>query len=225
MHRAARLLTLATLAGAALCIPAVTARAAEQPAALGGYGVIDMEKVSEQATPVKEASKELGSFRQTLMENLREIDQYTYLTAAEVRELGSTLETTNDKWTPMQKGRYNELKQAALDRDKEFSALAQTPNPTAEQKKRLDELSKMRGEKDQPFDEIKARYEQKLNQRAAEILPKLAKVVEDVIQGIAKDQKLAIVLTKRTQNGKDDVVLWGGTDITDELVKRLNKAK
>ncbi len=211
-------------AGSVLAGPLVTANAADQPAAPpSNVGVIDMEKVAEEAGPVKDAYGTLNTIQSALSQNLQEIDSYPYLASGEMKELSSILEAKEQ--TPAQKARYTELKTTARDREKEYQRLTQVKDPKPEEKTRLQELTKMRNDRDPVMDEIKQGYSKKLNDRAGEILPKLSKQVEEVIQGIAKDKQLTVVLTKRvtTPMGKEDVVLFGGTDITEELIKPLNK--
>ncbi|MDH7569392.1 MAG: OmpH family outer membrane protein [Armatimonadota bacterium] len=202
---------------------ATWARAAEAPAG-GLIGVVDMEKVSQQAEPVKNAYKELNDTQERLMRNLQELDQYAYLSAAELREFAAILDTPGEL-SQGQKLRSGELKQLANDREKEWQQLAQVANPTPEQKAKMQDLARMRNEKDTVLQEIQKKYQATLNTKAQEILPKLSKQVDDVIAAVAKDQKLAIVLSRKvtTPTGGEEVVLYGGVDISDEIIKRLNK--
>ncbi|HEX3000182.1 MAG TPA: OmpH family outer membrane protein [Armatimonadota bacterium] len=230
MSKTHRSLALLTIIGAALApLTALPVRAAEQPKpqppVVMNIGVIDMERISDEATPVKDAYQQLNTLQQNLTQNLHEIDQYTYLTQPEVEEFALIQDAGEP--SQAQKSRFAELKKTAEDREKEFAQLVTVKDATADQKKRLEDLTQMRNGKDEVLEKLKQKYQVNLNKKAQEILPALSKQVEAVIAGVAQEKKLNTVLAKRVTSpmGKEDVVLFGGTDITDDVIKKLNSAK
>lgn len=225
MFKSFRLLAVAAFAGSSLFgLLAAPSQSAAQTAPRVGY--VDIAKVSEDAEPVKAAYKELNELQASYTRFLQELDQYTYLNAAELQEFTAILETTGEL-TPAQKLRSGELKKQAADREKQWQELAVVTNPTPEQKKQMDQLAAYPREHDRGLEELSRKYQEKLNEKAKEILPKLTKMVDDVIEALGKEQKFTLILSKKVQGGMgpEDVVLFGGEDITAEVVKRLNAKK
>lgn len=186
-----------------------------------------MEKVAQEAKPVKGAYEQLTDLRERLSKVLDELDHYTFFNGAEVKEYVGLMEA-KPPLTAAQKSRQDELKKADEDRGREWLDIAQAKPPTAAQTKRREELEKMRKEKEDAVEGVKKDYQDQLNKKAGDLLPKLTKVVEDVIDKCAKDMKLSVVVSKKMTAagaGPQDMVLWGGTDITDEVIKRLNAIK
>ncbi|HOJ22148.1 MAG TPA: OmpH family outer membrane protein [Armatimonadota bacterium] len=226
MFRRFCLLALVALfAGAGRTTAVAQAAAGEQPAAVS-IGVVDMERVSEDSLPYKEANKELQALQQSLNQNIQEVAQLTYLTGPETNELVAILDAK--ELTAAQKARHAELKKTADEREKEFSTLMQTKNPTDQQKKRLQELNAMRNGREQILAELNQKYQQSFRQKLQEVDAQLGKSVSEIINEVAKARKLSIVLSKSviiTLDRKQDVIFFGGTDITDEVIKRLNQRK
>lgn len=206
-----------------VCAVAPWGRTAESTA-VPAIAVIDMARVSREAEPVKAAYQELNELQTRYTNTLQELDQHTYLAGSEIDEYALILEA-GTALSPAQKQRSAELKQLAADREQEMQRLALVQNPTEEQKKRMQELAQMRGEKEQRLKSVQERYQKAFDQKAREVLPRLEKLVQDTIEAMAKEKKYALVLSKQVQGpmGPEDVVLYGGQDITDDLIKRLNK--
>lgn len=201
------------------------ANAGEQPV-VPSIGVVDMERVSEESLPYKDANKELQALQKSLNDNMQEVAGYTLLTAPETNELVAILDAKD--LTAAQKARLSELKKAAADRDKEFNTLMQTQSPSAEQKKRLQELNALRNGREQVLGELNQKYQASFRQKLQDVDARLGKSVGEIINEVAKAQKLTVVLSKSviiTLERKQDVVFFGGADITDEVIKRLNQRK
>ena len=202
------------------------AHAADQPAAPNPIGVVDMEKVSDEAVPYKDANKELQQLQDSLNQNMQEISSYTYLTSTELNEVALYLDAK--ELTATQKARMAELKKFAADREAEWNKLAQTPSPDAAQKKRIGELTQMRTGREQILNDVNTKYQTAFRTKLQEVDARLGKMVGEVVNEVAKAQKLSVVLSKSvviTMDRKQDVVFFGGNDITDEVIKRLNAKK
>lgn len=222
-HRVAlALLLLGGALGAAGAAPA-------GPAVPLAIGVLDADKLAENADPVRNARQQISDTQQRLNRVLEELDKVTYLNAGEVKEYVGLLEA-KPPLTAAQKARMAEITKAADDRQREWLDIAMAKPPTAAQTKRREELEAMRGEREQEAKNLEGEYRDQLNKLAQGVLPKVKTSVDATIDKVAKEKGLFIVLPKRMTLGigadgkpvTQDVVLWGGTDITDEVVKRLN---
>ena len=86
----------------------------------------------------------------------------------------------------------------------------------------------MRNGREQILAELNQKYQQSFRQKLQEVDAQLGKSVSEIINEVAKARKLSIVLSKSviiTLDRKQDVIFFGGTDITDEVIKRLNQRK
>ncbi|NLC56023.1 MAG: hypothetical protein GX774_04205 [Armatimonadetes bacterium] len=214
MIKALRLLVTVALAGSA-CIATVAlpARAAEQTPD-GSIGVVDFERVSKDAAPYKAANEEIGRLQNGLQQNLQEAVRYVFLNADETKELILILDAKEP--TAPQQARLAELKKLAEEREKRYNELANTPNPNDEQRTELGNLGAMQQdrEREKALREMQQRYVGELEKKVSEVRERLDKAAREAIAEIAKQKKLSIVVPK-------ELVIFGGVDITDEVIKKL----
>ncbi|MFQ6131460.1 MAG: POTRA domain-containing protein [Armatimonadota bacterium] len=121
--------------------------------------------------------------------------------------------------TARDEARRQELEEMARELDAEYARLLAIPDRSPEEKRRFQELSDLRKLRTQEIEQMdKERTEQwDLRQAALEELDTIAfqKIVE-LLPEIAQEQDLAYVFRARE-------LLYGGKDITADLVDRLNE--
>jgi Skp family chaperone for outer membrane proteins len=217
-----------------LCLTLLSAKAQAQ-----GIGYVDMQRVLNAFTHADDAQKQLQDYANSLQEIInRHLSNYM-LTTQEREELKQLLAKPN--LTDSEKKRLQELETLASDRQKELQNLENLQNPNDTQKQRLNELQTLRQTASKDIDAIVQDYNNQLNQKRQEIINKLdqdirtrlqklgIRVKEDedlgtyidqairkAIEQVAKANNLSLVLSNQ-------VVLYGGVDITDKVIQALNK--
>lgn len=96
---------------------------------------------------------------------------------------------------------------------------------SAEDKARLDTMEKNRQEVVASLTEYRDKLRKELNDEGARLIQVLKDQTQAAIAKVAADNKLAIVLSKSIAAQQEDtqqLVLWGGIDITDAVIKYLN---
>jgi Skp family chaperone for outer membrane proteins len=202
-------------------------------------GYVDMQRVLNEFTHADEAQKQLQDYANSLQEIVnRHLSNYM-LTSQEREELKQLIAKPN--LTDSEKKRLQELETLASDRQKELQNLENLQNPTDAQKQRLSELQTLRQTASKDIDAVVQEYNNQINQKRQEILSKLDKDIrarlqklgisvkenEDLgvyidqairrtIEQVAKANKISLVLSNQ-------IVLYGGVDITDKVIQGLTK--
>jgi Skp family chaperone for outer membrane proteins len=176
--------------------------------------VVDIEKVYSNAPRVKQYSEELNAFGQDLGKKVDIRNKYMMLNETEIQEL--VLLKTKSSRTSAEDTRMKELEEAERTRDAKYSTLQETKEPTEEQKTQLKELRDMRQKAKDTLDALARDYDGQLKSKQQELLGKADVDIRDAITKVATAKSISMVLAK-------DAVLFGGTDITDDVIKNLDR--
>ncbi len=109
-----------------------------------------------------------------------------------------------------------------VDYSKVFLEFRYTKNVQAEIKKRQSDIEKLvedakkSGKTDKEINELRAKEEKKLGEYVEKARQDIKNKILKEIGNIAKSKKLSVVIEKKIR-------IWGGIDITDEVLKNLNK--
>jgi len=182
-------------------------------------GFVDLNKIMEQ---VKKTStwvtmtKGFDDARARYQGEIASLTKIRYLTATEKAELEQIRAKTNV--TAGEKARLGELENKSEALDKEAQTLAAVEKPTAEQSKRIEELSKLRQAAIANLqDETEKRSEQ-LRKLEEQVLDGMQDKILEHVQQVAKSKNLTLVVDQRA-------VLFGGQDLTEDIMKKLDSGK
>lgn len=176
--------------------------------------VVDVEKVYSNAPRVKQYSEELNAFGQDLGKKVEIRNLNMMLNETEIQELVS-LKTKSTR-TPAEDARIKELEDTERTRDTNFSTLQETKEPTEDQKAQLKELRDMRQKAKDTLDALAKDYDGQLKSKQQELLGKADADIREAITKVAGAKSISMVLAK-------DAVLFGGLDITDDVIKNLDR--
>lgn len=206
-----------------------------------GIGYVDLEKVLNSFTNARELQNQFQELANNLQQIVNLHMSNFMLTSQERAEFKQLITKTN--LTDSEKQRLQELEKLSTDRQKELQELENLKNLSDAQKQRLSELQSIRDTASKDIEAITKEYNEQLNQKYQEltskmendIKSKLAKLgitvkegsnedltsyikqaVDKAIADVAKANNLSLVLSSQ-------VVLFGGVDITDKVIKALNK--
>jgi Skp family chaperone for outer membrane proteins len=204
-----------------------------------GIGYVDYQKVVNAFTHADEAQKQLQDFAANLRDIVNRHQSDLMLTTQEREELKQLL--TKQNLTDSEKKRLQELETLASDRLKELQNLENLQNLTEAQKQRLNELQTLRQTASKDIDAVVQEYNNQINQKGQELWSQLEKdirarleklgisvkegedltiyidqAIRKAIEQVAKANNLSLVLSNQ-------VVLYGGVDITDKVIQALTK--
>lgn len=178
-------------------------------------GFVDLAVVTEQvkATPewqqmVKQFEGEKTKYRG----ELEDLNKVRYLSAPEREELRTL--RAKQKSTPGEAARIGELEKRSDMMEAEFRTLAGVEKPTPEQTRRIQELQKMREEGVTSLQSETERRAGLLQKMEADLLEKMQGKILEIVRKVAEAKGLTMVVDRQA-------ILFGGQDITEDVVKRL----
>jgi Skp family chaperone for outer membrane proteins len=122
--------------------------------------------------------------------------------------------------TPADKTKIDELTAASKQREVEFQSLQQKSPMTDADKARLSQLQDQISKTDQSLKDDQGKYEQDLNKRRVDLSTQLMLDVNAAVGTVAKDKNITMVFNK---SGDPGFVIYSSYDITDDVLKKLNK--
>ena len=119
------------------------------------------------------------------------------------------------------KQKIEELRALSKQRDQELQALQQKQDATEEEKAKRRELENRLKSVNEALQQDKGKFEKELNTKFLEVNQEVTKDIEAAVAAVAKDEGLAIIFNKSF--GAAEFVLYSSVDITDDVLKKLNK--
>jgi len=178
-------------------------------------GVVDLDKVHTNAPRIKQYWDEINNLKTGLEKKLEIRSLNMLLSGNEIEEL-MNLKTKTAALTDAEKNRVKELVTAQEARATELQTLEQTKDPNDTQKARLKELQDARKNSSTAGEAITKDYDTMLKSKVDELDKKAEVDLRDVITKVAVAKGLGIVVAK-------DAVLYGGIDITDDVIGKLDR--
>lgn len=179
-------------------------------------GTVEMAKVYTEAPRVKQLRERLEQRSKEFDSRLDIREQNLMLTEEQVRELIELKMKPNP--TDKEKARIQELTETEHKLDEQLKNLQNTPQDklTDTEKARLKELTDLQAASKTAGGQIEKDYNTQLQNEARELEAKAFDEITAVIKQIAEAKKLNYVLEK-------NVVFFGGTDVTNEVIAKLDR--
>ena len=201
------------LATAAVLAVSVAASAATPPASQ--FGVVAAPRIGAEYTKMAELDRQFQEFQKEQEARLQQQHKARLLFDDEQREFLDFAATAAP--TEERDKRLAELAQSSDNRERKLFELRQMKERTPEQEEEYQELNALYEKRMRELAALQAELQKKVEDKRAE----LSKIIEDdmaaAIKAVAEEKGLALVFHK-------EVVLFGGLDITDEVIAKLNAA-
>ena len=196
---------------AALVVVAGGAGLAKEPS---NIGVVDYEKVLAGYTEYQAAAQKMQAFVAERQARLSQKVQTRLLVEAELTEYDalSKLAAPTDE----NKKRLTELLAASDQREQELDTLQATATRTPEQEKRLQELRGAVDASQKALTALQGQLEKEIADEKTRVTKPMQDKLDKTYAAVATEMKLAVIINKGD-------VLYGGEDITDKVLARLNK--
>ena len=188
-------------------------------ASVPATGTIDLEKAFNESNEKKQLDQELQTFRDQLRQELDLRSTHKLLSPEEFEHL-SALKAKPDT-SDADKKKLDELMALSKQRDQELQGLQQKQNPSDAEKARLKELQEQVNTAEASLKEKANESQIKLNNRTIELSRRVTQAIESAVSAIAKEKSLSLVFNKSF--GEVLFVVYSSVDLTDEVLKRLNK--
>jgi len=199
---------------AALLSP-IAAGAQPEPAAPLRVAVVDIGKVSGEYQALNQKDQELKQWLDEQKRLRLELEDFTFLSQENFNEVVQTYELAPP--LPEEKvARLAELKNISAEKEKRFLALRAKGERTAPEEDEFNSLLEVAGARQQQLAELEQQILNEYGDKVDEAQNLLLQEVEEVITQYAQDQKYDLVLDRAW-------VFYGGDDITDRIIERLNQ--
>jgi Skp family chaperone for outer membrane proteins len=201
---------LATIAISVVGVPTAYAQAVK-------VATIDMRGVIEQYIGWQRRIQELNQFRLEREQQYREAVRTAYLSAEEKIEYSAL--SKDPAPTVERLRRLIELRDLSTQIEEELNFLSKIDDTelTEAQRQRRDELQTTYDRAKQDLDRMRQRLNKEIEDKDKALAEEADREIRDTIAAFAKENKYDLVVAK-------DTVIFGGKDITAEIVARLNKA-
>jgi Skp family chaperone for outer membrane proteins len=207
-------LTVLVAAGLLAALPGAAQKKNQaKPDAVVGF--VDLGLVTEQVKQTPEWKQMVGEFeneKTRYRTELEDMQRLRYLTKTEREELTNLRAKT--KASDAEKGRVDALLKRSDELEGEFRTLAGVEKPNDEQGKRLGELQKLRDQGIQILQEETEKRAGYLQKKEGELLQKMQDRILKIVGQVAEGKGMVMVVDRQA-------ILFGGTDLTDDVVKKL----
>ncbi|MBV9850262.1 MAG: OmpH family outer membrane protein [Armatimonadetes bacterium] len=205
------------IAGAALAltptVAALPARAAEAPGA-AMFGSVEVSRVLAGYTKKATYDQQINQLHAKLQGYIQQQASSPMLSKEDQAQLGALLAKPNP--TDQDRTAISQLQQKSTQAVQTLAALQQKQNPTDADKAQLADLLKQQDAGQQALQEVGRTYQDQEQQANEQLSQKLSQEVKAAIVEVAKARGLAVVFDSQ-------VAIYTANDITDDVVKRLNK--
>ena len=203
---------LALLGG--VCLPALVPTPAH---AQQQFGIVDFQECAKQSKLKKDLDGQFDSFKRGMLGIFTKLKEGNaiFLTKQEMNELAAIYEK-GDKATPAEKMRAADLQKKADQSAGTITRLSQQAQLKDDEKKELERLNTLQNEGIPLLNEIGAEYEKRITEKGTDFENQLEKAVKDAVKKVAQEKSLGLVFNA-------NVVIYAATDITEDVVKLLQK--
>lgn len=192
----------------AACAPAA-AQGATQPA----VGVVDVQKAFNEYKVTTASNEEINRMVESFRRELDIRASHRLLTEEEIKQLVQL--RSKSPLTDADRSRIDELERISKQRDEELNALSNKSDLTEQERARLKELRDLANRNDANGRTLAEDYSQQVEQRKSQLSDKITADLREAIAKVAQSKGLATVVDKIA-------VLYGGVDITEDVIKTLN---
>lgn len=210
---------IALLSAFVFAVSAGAIFAADPKAGTVLFATVDIEKAFDGSTKKAQLEQELQTYYRNIEQWFQLRNANKLLTAEEFAQL---VELKNKpKQEEADKKKIDELLALSKQRDQELEALRQKQGATDAEKARLNELQEQMKKSETQMQEEEKKQQAELTKKRVELSKQVMTDVDAAVAAVAKEKGLTIVFNKSA--GEPGLVVYSSLDITDEVLKRLQK--
>lgn len=193
--------------------------AADAKPSMPAFGTVDIERAFNEYDQKKQLDQQLMGLAQELSTKLDLRKNNRLLTKEEYDQLVALKAKPNPTADDTKK--IDQILALSKDREQQLQALQQKQNPTSEDTAQIKRFQDQINAAAASFDADNKAYEVQFGKERVELSRKVMKEIETTVADIAKQKGLAMVFNK--SYGEVSLVIYSSVDVTDEVLKKLNK--
>lgn len=213
------------LVAMALCWPAPAILAqdnegADKPAEAAadapglGIAVVDLGKIQQEYVELRSLEQDLGNWLQGRRSHLDELGNFAFVSSKDFEDVAAILRKTGAS-SEEDKKRMAELRDISDAKDKRYRELLAKPDRTAQEQEEYNSLYEIYEARQKEIEQLGVQFAGELHTMRQQAIGVLMPKVKDAIEAEAKAQNFDYVFDA-------DIVFFGGVDITDSVIARLN---
>jgi Skp family chaperone for outer membrane proteins len=210
---------LLVLACVAICgAIAVTASGqGSKPAAGGGFGAVDVQRVTKDYKAMQQAQGELQARQAKANARIQRRVNMPFLTDDEHKQLDAIEAKEASARSAEEVAKAKELTEKGMRLSGEIAALSQKPDKdlTEADRQRLRDADAARSRIEQQIGSIRDEEDAKLREYGISNQERLTKEFRAAVKRVAEKKGLSIIFDSQ-------VAVYAGVDVTDEVLKDLN---
>ena len=175
-------------------------------------GLLDVARVQNECQELKDIQAQVDAMRALLTDRLKLRDRHKLLTVQEIDELDKLMQL--EKPSDKDKQRMAELGKKSNDLAAQLDSLRTKKDLTDPEKATLAELTDRDTKATSEIAALNAQFAADADKKEKELMDKLTEKIKAEVAALAKEKGYFAVIAK-------DLVIFGGTDITDDLLARL----
>lgn len=175
-------------------------------------GMLDIVKIQDQFKEFQQATAQFNAFARERQAEVIERAGLRLLNADELKEYQNLKAVVAP--SEEQKLRIEQIRAVAETRENELKMLQTAANPTDEQKKRLAELDNLAQASQPEIDALRERVGKEIDDRRGELSERLRQKIDSAAAAVMKEKRIDLVLDKQ--------IVFGGVDVTGDVLAKLN---
>lgn len=216
--------TFVGLAGVGLTALALAAARPAQAQATPSVGIVDMGRINTEYQAIQQLTTQYQAF---VREQQGKLDDRAKTRMLKDEELKEYMDLSQfGAPTEANKQRLAALAQESDTREKRLAELEQKTRDEAEQKE-YDDLNAIAKTRGPELKKLEDDLYGAVSGKREELLKVITDSVNAAVKAVAEQKKLSMVVAKAVidpNGGSAPLVLYGGTDITDDVLAKLNAA-
>jgi len=178
------------------------------------FGSVDINKLQQSSARKTKYDTDLRALADRLDSTFKLQAQSLMLSAADQNELGTLLNTPRP--TDAQRAQITALQTKAASNAAQLTELQQKKDPTPADTAQLGVLTDMATNGQKIVQDVGAGYQAQLKKLSDDDNTAFTQIVKDAIAAAARERGLTMVFTS-------DVAVYTTNDITEDVIKRINK--
>jgi outer membrane protein len=174
-----------------------------------------MQRVVNEYQQLAKENEDFRRFVRSLDEDLKARYAMRFLPPEEQEEYAKLVKKGASA-TPEEQKRMRELEEKGKQLERRVEELRQKSNPTDAEKQELNQLQQRELETQGRLEQLRKEYERQIQERNRMLSDRLDQNIRNAISFIAGQKGLKMVLDQ-------SMVLFGGIDITNEVLAKLNE--
>jgi Skp family chaperone for outer membrane proteins len=179
-------------------------------------GVVDMDRVANEYREMQRLNMEFQDYQREQEQKLQAHHKARMLTDEERQEYVDS--RAMGAPTDVVRARLKELEELSSVREKRILDLRKKEEQTEEEQAELAELETLYNQRMDELAQLQADMQASRLEKYEELSQLVADNVDGAVKAVAERQKLTIVVRKES-------MLYGGSDITDAVLKELNASE